>query len=118
MPELIDKRKIAEAFKRELEDASISRPDWALDHAGRSSGESGVAVIPKPILDAILEVIAKSIEQALADVMTRCVGEGIEKGMRPFAMELSLLRIAIEHEWDGANRRRRNSPHDDDDFEE
>lgn len=117
MPEATDKRKIADAFKREFEDASISRPDWGLDHAGRRSGESGVPIVPQSVLDAILEVIAKSIEQILADVMARCVGEGIEKGMRPFAAEVALLRIAIEHEWDIAKRRRRTSRHDEDDFE-
>ena len=118
MPEPKDTHQIADAFRRELENATISRPDWELDHSKRSRTSREFRRSRKPFLDAILEVIAKSIEQALADVMARCVGEGVQRAIRPLAGEIALLRIAIEHDWDSANRRRQSTPHEKEDFEE
>ena len=113
-----DKTKLVDTAKHELEDATISRPEWARDLSNRNFGRTGTKAIPQSFLDAILEVIAKSIEQALADVMARCVGEGVERAIRPLAQEIALLRIAIDHDWDSPHRRRRSSPHDGEDFRE
>ena len=109
MPDLNDKHKIANTFKQELDDATISRPDWALDHPESAPTKPSNPAIPQSFLDAILEIIAKSIEQALAETMARCVGEAVEQKLRPLAEEVALLRIAIEHDWENANRRGRNA---------
>jgi hypothetical protein len=118
MPDLTDKRKPHHGADRALEEATISRPNWAFDHTSHTKNETDAKAIPKDFLDAILEVVAKSIEQALAEVMSRCVGEAVERGIRPLAGELALLRIAIDHNWSGTNRRRQNVPQDEEDFEE
>ena len=116
MPEPTDKHKVVDLIKHDLENTSMSRPEWALDHHSPcKSDDSGSNPIPQSFLDAILEVIAQAIKQALADVMARCVAEGVEQKIRPLSEELALLRIAIEHDWDGANRRRRNSPRNEED---
>lgn len=47
--------------------------------------------------------------------MARYVGEGIQRAIRPLSAEIAFLRIAIEHNLDSANRRNRNSPHDEED---
>ena len=115
MHEPIDKHKVADPIRHDLENTSISRPEWALDHDSPcKSDDSGGNPIPKSFIDAILEVIAQSIEKALAEVMARCVAEGVERQLRPLAGEISLLRIAIEHDWD-MNRRRRMGDDSDSD---
>ena len=119
MPELKDEHKVVDPIKRDLENTSLSRPEWALDHSSpRKLDNSGSHPIPESFFDAIMEVIAKTIEKVLAEVMARCVAEGVEQKIRPLAGEIALLRIAIEHDWDSANRRRRNSPHDEEDCED
>ncbi|MEN6406430.1 MAG: hypothetical protein ABFC77_08160, partial [Thermoguttaceae bacterium] len=60
MPDLTDKRKPLDTGDNGLEDATISRPAWALDHASPSANKSDTTGIPRDFLDAILEVIAKS----------------------------------------------------------
>ena len=54
--------------------------------------------------DARGNLLAKTIEKVLAEVMARCVAEGIERKLRPFSEEIALLRIAIEHEWECKNQ--------------
>ncbi|MGD0519575.1 MAG: hypothetical protein ABSA26_18735 [Thermoguttaceae bacterium] len=79
MPEPTDKHKVVNPIKHDLENASISRPEWALDHHSPSkSDDSGSKPIPKSFIDAILEVIAQTIEKVLAEVMTRNVAKGVE----------------------------------------
>ncbi len=115
MPERTDKHKVVDPVKHDLENTSISRPTWALDHHSHSkSDDSGSKPIPKSFIDAILEVIAQSIEKVLAEVMARCVAEGVEQKIRPLAGEIALLRIAIEHDWDGSSRRRREKTSESD----
>jgi hypothetical protein len=111
MPEPTEKHKVVDPIKHDLENASMTRPEWALDHHSPSrSDDSGNKPIPKSFIDAVMEVIAQTIEKVLADVMARCVAEGIEEKIRPLSNEMALLRIAIEHDWDSSNRRRqRNS---------
>ena len=94
-----------EDLMREFDDLAISRPHRGLK-AHPNSGEANTPLIPRSFLDAILEVIAKTIEQVLADIMTRCVAEGVEQKIRPLSQEIALLRIAIENDWDRANRRK------------
>jgi len=114
MHERTDKHKSADPLKHELENATISRPAWALDHhSPRSSDETDSKTIPKSLIDVILEVVAKSIEQVLAEVMVRCVAASVEQKIRPLVEELALLRIAIEHDWDSSNRRRRGTDADE-----
>jgi hypothetical protein len=110
MHEKTDKHKSHDPVKHDLENTSMSRPDWALDHhSPRTSNETVTRVIPQSFLDAILDVIAQSIEQVLGDVMARCVAEGIEQKIRPLTQEIALLRIAIEHEWECSTRRQREN---------
>jgi hypothetical protein len=109
MPDMTDKRKPHHGADRTLEEATISRPNWALDHVHHPKTETDTKVIPKDFLDALLEVVAKTIEQTLADIMARCVGEGVERSIRPLAEEVALLRVAIEHDWDNGHRRRRTT---------
>ena len=116
MSEPTDKQKM-EDLMREFDDLAISRPHLGLK-ADPNSGEAKTPLIPRSFLDAILEIIAKSIEQTLADVMTRCVGDGVEQKIRPLVEEIALLRIAFEHDWDRANRRAQNSTRDKEDSEE
>jgi hypothetical protein len=100
MPEPTDKLKVVDPIRHDLENASMSRPAWALDHHSPCrSDDSGSKPIPKSFIDAILEVIAQSIERVLAEVMARCVGEGVERSIRPLTEEVALLRVAIEHDW-------------------
>lgn len=109
MSETTDKRKIADAYKQQLEEASFSSPDCGINRPSYRSGDRATLAIPKPFLDAILEVVALSIERALATVMTRCVDEGVERAIRPLAEELALLRVAFDHDWRTADNRRQNS---------
>ena len=112
MPDQKDKNKIVDPIKRDLEDASMSRPAWALHRQSQcKSDDAGSIILPKSFIDVILEVIAQSIEKVLAEVMARCVAEGVEKKIRPLVWEIALLRIAFENDWNSANRRSRNSPH-------
>jgi hypothetical protein len=111
MPEPTNKPKMVDPAKHDLENTSLSRPEWALDHCSPAKPDySGNHPIPKSFIDAILEVIAHSIEQALAGVMARCVAENVEQKLRPLSQEIALLRIAIEHDWDDSNQRRRRKP--------
>lgn len=115
MPEPKDEHKVVDPIKHELENTSLSRPEWALDHCSpRKSDNSGSHPIPESLFDAIMEVIAKTIEKVLAEVMARCVAEGVEQKIRPLSQEIALLRIAIEHDWDGSNRRRREKTSESD----
>jgi hypothetical protein len=115
MPEPTDKLKVVDPIKHDLENASMSRPAWALDHNSPcKSDDSGGKLIPKSFIDAILEVIAKTIEKVLAEVMARCVAQGVEQKLRPLAQEIALLRIAIENDWDRNRRRRMGDDSDTD----
>ena len=116
MSEPTDKRKVVDPIKRDLENASMSRPAWALHRQSHcTSDDASGTILPKSFIDAVLEVIAQSIEKVLAEVMARCVAEGVEKKLRPLAGEIALLRIAFENDWNSANRRSRNSPHSKED---
>jgi hypothetical protein len=106
MTTLTEKPKPVDPFRHELENATISQPDWALDNSMRKPDDADGKVIPRFFIDAVLEVIAKTIEKVLAEVMARCVAEGVEKKLRPLTEEIALLRIAVENDWD-RNRRRR-----------
>ena len=107
MPDPTNKPKAADPIKHELENASMSRPQWARDHRFEhiENDDSDSETIPESLLDAILAVIAQSIERVLAEVMARCVAEGIERNIRPLSKVIAQLRIAIENGND-ANRRR------------
>lgn len=107
MRKLIGKQEPADALKHELGSATISLHTRPPDCHTRNAGHPLARVIPEYLLNAILEVIAKSIEQAMAGVMTNCVREGVETGIRPLIHEIALLRIAIEHDWDNDAQRRR-----------
>ena len=107
MSEMPDKRKIAVAYGRELQDTTISRPEWLPDMAGPASSENVPNAIPKDLLDAILDVIAYSIQQVLAEVLARCVTGAVERATRPLAEEVALMRIAIENDWRSEVRRER-----------
>ena len=106
MPEPTNKREIADAVRRELESQTIPRPVLALEQANPNSSETDANAIPKEFLDAILEVIAYSIEQILARVLARCVAEAVEQATRPLTEEVALLRIAFENDWNRSNRNR------------
>jgi hypothetical protein len=119
MPDPEDKQKLVDPIKRDFENARMARPAWALHRQSQcKSDDASGTILPKSFIDAVLEVIAQSIEKALAEVMARCVAEGVEQKIRPLAGEIALLRIAFENDWDSANRRRRNSPHDKGDCED
>jgi hypothetical protein len=114
MPEPTEKHKVVDPIKHDLENTSMSRPEWALDHQSPSrSDDSGNKPIPKSFLDAILEIVAQSIEKVLAEVMARCVAEGVEQKLRPLSHEIALLRIAIDHDLDDSGRRRCHSSDDE-----
>lgn len=114
MPEPKDEHKVVDPIKHELENTSLSRPEWALDHCSpRKSDNSGSHPIPESLFDAIMEVIAKTIEKVLAEVMARCVAEGVEQKLRPLSHEIALLRIAIDHDLDDSGRRRCHSSDDE-----
>lgn len=104
MSELTDKRKIAVDYRRELQDTAISRPEWLPDVADPASSEGVPNAIPKDLLDAILNVIAYSIQQVLAEVLARCVTGAVDRATRPLAEEVALIRVAIEHDWSRAIR--------------
>jgi hypothetical protein len=106
MPEFTERTKPVDPLRHELENATISQPDWALDNPMRKRDDADDKVIPRFFVDAILEVIAKTIEKALAEVMARCVAEGVEHKIRPLSQEIALLRIAIENDWEKDRRRR------------
>ena len=75
-------------------------PPWQLDQANPNFKREQIAnAIPKEFLDALLEVIAYSIEQILAEVLARCVAGAVEQATRPLAEEIALLRIAFENDW-------------------
>ena len=108
MSEPKDKNKLVDPIKRDLENASMSQPAWALHRQSQcKSDDAGSIILPKSFIDAILDVIAQSIKQVLADVMARCVAEGVEQKIRPLSQEIALLRVAIEHDLDNNGRRRR-----------
>lgn len=110
MHDKTDKHHSHDPIKHDLENTSISRPDWKLEQdSRRTSNETVTRVIPQSFLDAILEVIAKTIESVLADVMARSIAEGVEQKILPLKGEISLLRIAIEHEWECSTRRQRKN---------
>jgi hypothetical protein len=106
MPDPTNKNKVFDPIKHELENTSMSRPHWARDHRFEhiSNGDSDSEAISESFLDAILEVIAQSIERVLAEVMTRCVADGIERKIRPLSQEIARMRIALE---DGSDTKRR-----------
>jgi hypothetical protein len=115
MPELTEKQKPVDPIEYDLENASMSRPAWALDHNSPcKSDDSGGKLLPKSFIDAILEIIAKTIEKVLAEVMARSVAQGVEQKLRPLAQEIALLRIAIENDWEKDRRRRSGEDVDDD----
>ena len=64
MPEPNDKQKMDDLM-RQFEDMTIFRLHRGLNQAHRKSGKAETPLIPKSFLDAILEIIAKSIEQTL-----------------------------------------------------
>jgi hypothetical protein len=106
MPDPTNKPKAADPIKHELENASMSRPQWARDHRFQhiENDDSDSESFPESFLDAILAVIAQSIERVLAEVMARCVADSIERKIRPLSQEIARLRIAIE---DGSDPKRR-----------
>ena len=104
MSELTNKNEIAEALRRELEGHTIPRPLVALANVNPETSSTDGNAIPKEFLDAVLEVIAYSIEQILANVLARCVAGAVERATRPLAEEIALLRIAFEHEWEQSHR--------------
>ena len=71
------------------------------------TGNSGDKPIPESFFDAILEVIAQTIEKVLAEIMARCVAEGVEQKLHPLTQEIALLRVAIEHDLDSNGRQRK-----------
>jgi hypothetical protein len=105
MSELTNKNEIAEALRRELEGHTIPRPLVALEDVNpETSSTDGNAI--NEFLDAVLEVIAYSIEQVLASVLARCVTGAVEQATRPLAEEIALLRIAFENDWKRENRQK------------
>ncbi len=116
MPEPMDKPKTADPLSQPLEDATISRPTQAFNHPDHMSsnpeepGQSNSLPLPASFLDTLLEVIAKSIEQTLADLMAHCVSRCVEDRLRPLIEEIALLRTAIEHDWDDRGQRRGDNP--------
>lgn len=116
MPDPTNKSKAADPIKHELENTSMSRPQWARDHRFQNikNDDSDSETIPESFLDAILVVIARSIERVLAEVMARCVTESIERNIRPLSQVIAQLRIAIEDGSDTKRRRRGGqNPNDD-----
>lgn len=105
MPESTDMDKNNNRTEEGLEDAHISPPKVALDHAHPSPNEADANAIPQFFIDAILEVIAETIEQALAKALSRYVGESIKRDIHPLIEEIALLRVAIEHDWTERHRR-------------
>ncbi|MGA7697991.1 MAG: hypothetical protein WCB27_00155 [Thermoguttaceae bacterium] len=104
MSEPTNKRDIADALRRELESQTIPRPVLALERANPNSSETDANAIPKEFLDAILEVIAYSIEQILVSVLARRVAAAVEQATRPLTEEVALLRIAFENDWNRSNQ--------------
>jgi hypothetical protein len=96
----------ADTLGRELESQAIPRPILAPDQANPNSSEADANAIAKEFLDAILKVIAYSIEQILARMLARRAAEAIEQAMRPMTEEIALLRIAFENHWNRSNRNR------------
>jgi hypothetical protein len=94
----------------------MSRPHWARDRRFQhiKNDDSDSETIPESFLDAILAVIAQSIERVLAEVMARCVADSIERNIRPLSQVIAQLRIAIEDGSDTKRRRRGGqNPNDD-----
>jgi hypothetical protein len=117
MPDPTNKHKATDPIKHELENTSMSRPHWARDRRFEhiKDDNSDSETIPESFLDAILAVIAQSIERVLAEVMARCVTDSIERNIRPLSQVIAQLRIAIE---DGSDAERprgggRNSDNDE-----
>ena len=93
MPELTHMQKPLDAADKGLEEVTVSPPDWARGHLSPTGNETDAKGIPKDFFGAILEVIAKSIEQALAEIIVRCVGKGVETGMRPLTQFFGLSSL-------------------------
>jgi hypothetical protein len=110
MADTINNHKHRDPIKHELENASFDRTA-APSHPRplQPINEINPKSIPQFFLDTILEVIAKTIEKVLAEILARSVAEGIEGRLRPLTNEINLLRIAIEHDWDSANRRKQGN---------
>jgi hypothetical protein len=83
MPDPTNKNKLFDPIKHELENTNMSRPHWARDRRFQHStnDDSDSETIPESFLDAILAVIAQSIERVLAEIMARCVADIIERNI-------------------------------------
>ena len=114
MPESRDKPNSTDDLVQEFKKLTVPHRRES-NQTRKPSEDSGLPPIPRFFLDAILDTIATSIEKALADVMTRCVGQVVEQRLRPLTGEIALLRTAIEYDLtDNGQRRRRASSRSED----
>ena len=66
MPEPTEKHKVVDPIRHDLENVSMTRPEWALDHHSPDrSDDSGSKPIPKSFIDAILEIICSNHRESL-----------------------------------------------------
>jgi hypothetical protein len=86
--------------KRELENAVVSPPEWAVDRMTHRLAEAIAKAIPKCFAESIHEVIEKSVEKALSDVVSRGVAEGVAKAIRSLVVEIGLLRETLQKNLD------------------
>jgi len=107
MAEPPDKRKKVDWSKEGLDSQRITPPDWPPFRSRFGSDDTDTKGIPQSLLDAILEVVAKTIEQAMTDVVIRHVGERIAPAIRPVSLEIALLRITIDNYWRNDAKQRR-----------
>jgi hypothetical protein len=107
MLESSNKPKTVDQIKHDLENTALSLPEWALDHHSLcNSNNSGNT--PKSIIELILEAIAHSIENVLAEFIARCVAEGVEQKIRPLVDEIAILRSNVEQNWKMVSHHDRN----------
>ncbi len=103
--------------KRELENAVLSPPEWAVDRMTHRLAEAIAKAIPKCFAASIHEVIEKSVEKALSDVVSRGVADGVAKAIRSLVVELGLLRAAMEKnlddDWWKGDEDQENKPNDE-----
>lgn len=81
--------------------------------------EAIAKAIPQCFVASIHEVIEKSVEKALCDVVSRGVADGVAKAIRSLVVELGLLREALcknldDDWWKGDEDNERDGEPEDD----
>ena len=93
-------RTLLDQVKRELENVVFSPPDWVVNRLRNSLAEAIAKAIPECFAGSIHEVIEKSVEKSLSDVVVLSAAEGVAKAIQPLVGEIALLREALQKNLD------------------